>query len=150
MKRLVKLLVVIIVGLALAIVSLAIIPGVGSATTTPLPRVVECTQGLRQPQLRPSTFILECATAGMYVSNITWASWTDTGAIGVGTIHVQTCHPGCYDGGWYQPWSVLIMLGRVRWQKISSTYRFTELSVWSLNPATGTLFRFMYQESLPG
>ena len=51
----------------------------------PLPRVPMCGGA---PQVRPSAIVLECAVSKTQLTNITWSSWTQTGAQGLGTLRI--------------------------------------------------------------
>lgn len=55
-------------------------PGVGPAST------------------RPSIITLTCADAGIGVQDMTWATWTSSGATGHGLLWLNLCKPDCAAG----------------------------------------------------
>ena len=42
--------------------------------------------------------MLTCADGGMLVTDITWNTWTETGASGTGTYSQNMCDPNCAEG----------------------------------------------------
>jgi len=47
---------------------------------------------------KPVELVLYCADAGQILNEITWSSWTPTGAIGAGTSTANDCEPSCAEG----------------------------------------------------
>jgi hypothetical protein len=47
---------------------------------------------------RPSSIILACADANLYVAKITWSGWSTKNAHAKGTLHWNTCTPTCVSG----------------------------------------------------
>lgn len=47
---------------------------------------------------KPESITLTCADGGWSLQEITWASWTETGAEGTGTFRENLCKPDCADG----------------------------------------------------
>ena len=50
------------------------------------------------PEHKPEAITLTCADGGLYVDEITWTSWSKTGATGIGTFHENLCEPSCAEG----------------------------------------------------
>ena len=50
------------------------------------------------PVQRPEEIMLTCADGGMIVTDITWKTWTTTGATGTGTYSQNMCEPSCAEG----------------------------------------------------
>jgi hypothetical protein len=50
------------------------------------------------PEHKPEAITLTCADGGLYVDQITWTSWSKTGATGTGTFHENLCEPSCAEG----------------------------------------------------
>jgi hypothetical protein len=44
---------------------------------------------------KPKAITLTCADGGLYVDQITWTSWSKTGATGTGTFYENLCEPSC-------------------------------------------------------
>ena len=47
---------------------------------------------------KPESITLTCADGGWSLQEITWTSWTETGAEGTGTFRENLCKPSCADG----------------------------------------------------
>ena len=73
-----------------------------SASTTPTKSYVKLpgtwTYDCEFPVQRPLQIMLTCADGGMIVTDITWNTWTETGAIGTGTYSQNMCEPNCAEG----------------------------------------------------
>jgi hypothetical protein len=41
---------------------------------------------------------LTCADGGLYVDEITWTTWSKTGARGTGNFYENLCEPSCAEG----------------------------------------------------
>ena len=50
------------------------------------------------PVQRPLQIMLTCADGGMFVTDISWKTWTETGATGTGTYSQNMCDPNCAEG----------------------------------------------------
>jgi len=59
--------------------------------------------------IRLGTIFFGCATSNDFLGNITWSTWTATGANGAGTHNINNCHPDCA-GGTYTRFPVEIQL----------------------------------------
>lgn len=70
-------------------------------------RVLDCNG--KKPELRPSIFILSCATGELHVSRIRWTSWTSKSAHGLGTLNVDLCRPDCASGKWKRTESHIVL-----------------------------------------
>ena len=47
---------------------------------------------------KPESITLTCADGGWSLQEITWTSWTETGAEGTGTFRENLCKPSCAEG----------------------------------------------------
>ena len=54
----------------------------------------DCESAVRKPE----SIILTCADGGWSLQEITWTSWTETGAEGTGTFRENLCKPSCAEG----------------------------------------------------
>lgn len=50
------------------------------------------------PKHKPEAITLTCADGGLYVDEITWTTWSKTGATGTGTFYENLCEPSCAEG----------------------------------------------------
>ena len=50
------------------------------------------------PEHKPKAITLTCADGGLYVDEITWTTWSKTGATGTGTFFENLCEPNCAEG----------------------------------------------------
>jgi hypothetical protein len=48
--------------------------------------------------VKPRDYTLACADGGIWLSGLTWLSWTSTGALGSGTFGQNNCVPDCAQG----------------------------------------------------
>ena len=64
-------------------------PGVLADCTNPPPQTLE---------VEPSTITLACADDGIGAQDLTWTTWTSTGASGSGTVWENDCTPDCASG----------------------------------------------------
>jgi hypothetical protein len=64
-----------------------------------------------QQQNRPSSLVLTCADANDTLTAVSWVSWANNFAFGLGTEKVNTCTPDCADGKLVS-YSALITLWR--------------------------------------
>ena len=73
-----------------------------SATPTPTKSYTKLpgtwTYDCEFPVQRPLQIMLTCADGGMLVTDITWNTWTETGASGTGTYSQNMCDPNCAEG----------------------------------------------------
>ncbi len=88
------------VGAVGAIVSVGALASACSASSTPnasapLPRIQPC---IGKPQIKPSSYTIACADAGIYLKSMRWKSWTNTKAIATGQYWQNDCTPSCAAG----------------------------------------------------
>ena len=50
------------------------------------------------PEHKPEAITLTCADGGLYVDQISWKSWSNSGASGTGTFYENLCEPSCAEG----------------------------------------------------
>jgi hypothetical protein len=50
------------------------------------------------PAQKPVAITLTCADGGMYLDQIDWSRWDESGARGTGTYSVNNCDPNCSEG----------------------------------------------------
>jgi hypothetical protein len=48
--------------------------------------------------VKPSSYVLACADAGMGLEYVRWTSWTPAMGSGYGTFYENTCTPDCASG----------------------------------------------------
>lgn len=86
------------VSLVIVALGLVVAAPVANANERPNPKrtyIVDCTGGLA---FKPKDIVIACADAGVAFSNITWTRWNNNGAVGRGTLTVNTCEPTCAAG----------------------------------------------------
>jgi len=67
--------------------------------TGPVPSVMnQCDAPQDAPAVRPTSILLACGDGDTFLHNLTWSSWTPTGASGTGTLTADTCTPDCAGG----------------------------------------------------
>ena len=76
---------------------------------------------------KPSSITLTCADGGMYVSDITYSSWSETSAEGQGMFSMNDCNPDCADGNMINT-PVTISLGKPK-QDSQGKFIFSELII---------------------
>ena len=47
---------------------------------------------------KPKAITLTCADGGLYVDQISWNTWSKTGATGTATFYENLCEPSCAEG----------------------------------------------------
>jgi hypothetical protein len=50
------------------------------------------------PEVKPEAITITCADGGQYIDDITWDTWSSSGAQGTGVYHVNDCDPNCAEG----------------------------------------------------
>lgn len=78
-------------------------------TTVPPKRpevIFDCTApppAARQSEVKPASIVVACADDGIGVEDLTWTSWTASGAVGTGKVWENNCTPDCAAGkiGYY-------------------------------------------------
>jgi hypothetical protein len=92
--------------LAAIVIAVGFLAGCASATSgtaTPAPAaaaqrstvILDCSG---QRHTRPSSLVLTCADANDALTALSWVSWANNFAFGLGTEKVNTCTPDCADG----------------------------------------------------
>jgi hypothetical protein len=51
-----------------------------------------------KPEVRPTSIVVACADANVYVDHIRWRTWGTRSATGTGMAHVNDCKPYCAAG----------------------------------------------------
>jgi hypothetical protein len=51
-----------------------------------------------KPVIRPSSYILGCATGQVLLTSLNWSTWTASQATGTGQLSEDNCEPSCADG----------------------------------------------------
>jgi hypothetical protein len=49
-------------------------------------------------EYKPKTIMIYCGDGGAYIDKITWKSWSQAGATGMGEYYRNLCEPDCADG----------------------------------------------------
>jgi hypothetical protein len=81
------------IGLGLALPANA--AAVPAAAHSPKYVVLNCND---KPEVKPGTYVLTCADAGLGLRHLHWTSWTSHGATGRGTFWENLCVPSCAEG----------------------------------------------------
>jgi len=63
----------------------------------PTPDVLPCGSASGS-RIRPTSVSIGCASHAIFMTGVTWSSWTVDGASGSGTLHVNDCRPSCATG----------------------------------------------------
>ena len=72
-------------------------PTLAPATpATGLPTALDCAGGT--PAVRPASLLLACGDGNTLLRQITWSSWTESGATGQAEFSENTCSPNCASG----------------------------------------------------
>jgi hypothetical protein len=50
------------------------------------------------PEHKPKAITLTCADGGLYIDQISWNTWSKSGATGTGTFYENLCEPSCAEG----------------------------------------------------
>ena len=69
------------------------------AASKPAVAIVDCGSAAR---VRPTTLIIACADANLYVSSITWSNWGGARASARGVLRWNDCTPTCVAGHWHR------------------------------------------------
>jgi hypothetical protein len=83
---------------AVSLAALAAIFAIQSAQTPAIKSPEIYTWDCEYPTQKPEAITFTCADGNMYVDQITWSKWGNTGARGTGTYNVNDCEPDCADG----------------------------------------------------
>jgi len=91
--------------IATAAAFMAINPSIATKTSQEAPQIKSYpklagtwTYDCEFPVQRPEEIMLTCADGGMIVTDITWKTWTMTGATGTGAYSQNMCDPSCAEG----------------------------------------------------
>ena len=80
----------------------ALTSSAGAAHRSHVTREINCGAGVGSPfgtpQIRPRLVTFACADFENGVSQITWLSWKNSIAVGLGTLTVDLCDPACVNG----------------------------------------------------
>jgi hypothetical protein len=88
--------------------------------------VIDCTS---MPQVKPSSYVLACADAGLGLEGMRWVSWTPSLASGYGRFYENNCLPNCASGT-VTDYPVLATLwGSAAVPGLSSDERYTQLTL---------------------
>jgi hypothetical protein len=79
------------------------------------------------PSYRPGRVVVACGSSAFYIDGIRWSSWSDRGAAGAGTAHVNDCKPSCASGRFRSYPGVDVHLGSFQYCGAHRDYEFTEL-----------------------
>jgi hypothetical protein len=71
------------------------------------------------PEQRPEAITLTCADGGMYVNQIDWSRWDESGARGTGSYSVNNCDPNCAEGIFLRASVVIQLKGLTQYQNKS-------------------------------
>lgn len=77
------------------------------------------------PTYEPTEFNFTGDDTG-YVDGLRWTKWDASGAIGVGTLHLNDCMPACYNGT-FSPYPTTVTLSAA--MHTASGYLFTALKI---------------------
>ena len=83
---------------AVSLAALAAIFSIQSAQTPAINSSEIFTWDCEYPAQKPEAITFTCADGNMYVDQILWSEWNNTGARGTGTYNVNDCEPDCADG----------------------------------------------------
>jgi len=111
-------------GLALAL------PGSANATPRahPVRMVVFDCPG--QPGLvKPKTFIVTCADAGIQYDRLSWTSWSSGGASGSGLLEVNDCTPYCAVGHFHSYPAKVTLSGSTAVRNHPGEHAYTRMTV---------------------
>lgn len=78
-------------------------------TQPPVPVLGSC---LNKPLVRPKRIDV-CGDGNFYLTNVRWASWDASGAVGAAIAHQNDCNPYCA-AGHFHVYSAAVWLSRVR------------------------------------
>jgi hypothetical protein len=79
------------------------------------------------PRYRPRRVVIACGDRSFYVDHVRWTTWTDHGARGAGTAHVNDCRPTCAGGHFHSYRGVTVRLAFPRFCQAHNDYEFTGL-----------------------
>lgn len=88
--------------------------------------VIDCSS---MPQVRPSSYVLACADAGLGLQGLHWTSWAPSLASGYGRFYENDCTPNCASGT-VTDYPVLVTLwGSATVPGLPSDQRYTRLTL---------------------
>lgn len=87
-----------VIGLLVAATALTAPAVATAAPGKPAPKSPVIRNCLSEPTVKPKAIDLACADANSRIEGITWDTWTNDSAIGVGTMQENTCKPDCARG----------------------------------------------------
>jgi hypothetical protein len=84
---------------------------------------------LGTPQVRPSSFILACADANDYLTELSWTSWTPQLASATGTQEENDCIPYCAAGHFHAYPVDVVFWGSTALTGSPGTQRYTTITM---------------------
>jgi hypothetical protein len=97
-----------------------------AAVKTPRYVVLDCES---RAQVKPGTYVLTCADAGIGLQNLRWTSWTPKLASGYGTEWENDCQPNCAAGHFHYYPVVAVLWGSGGVQGHPAERRYTEVTL---------------------
>lgn len=88
------------IGFLVAVTALTAPAVATAAPGKPAPTSPVIRNCVSEPTVKPKTIVLACADANARIDGITWDTWTNDSAFGVGTVQENTCKPDCARGKW--------------------------------------------------
>jgi hypothetical protein len=90
----------IVLGVSLAAMSVAAsAAGAGDPEASASGKRVLLISNCKKARFEPKMVIIACGDAGLIAQGLTWPSWSQKTAQGVGTGVIKTCNPNCAQGG---------------------------------------------------
>jgi hypothetical protein len=88
--------------------------------------VIDCTS---MPQVKPSSYVLACADAGLGLEGMHWVTWSPELASGYGTFYENNCTPNCASGKVVDYPVLASFWGSAAVPGLPSDQRYTELTL---------------------
>jgi hypothetical protein len=80
-------------------------------------------------QVKPGTYVLACADAGIGLQGLRWTSWTPKLASGYGTEWENDCQPNCAEGHIHHYPVVTVLWGSASVKGHPAERRYTEVTL---------------------
>lgn len=94
--------------------------------TTPQYVVLNCAN---KAEVKPASYIITCADAGIRLQGMHWTSWTATSASGYGTFAENNCTPSCAAGHFIDYRAIATLWGSASVNGHPADRRYTELTL---------------------